>query len=249
MAQVVDELHAEESEPEEAAESSDELEQVSAEPEASAFPSEEQQGLLVREEITNDVASSTAEPPWPMTYGEQLIWEMTQRYKGRRYDRKRTEELARPRRCHATEDYSMVLPSPRPATSSQSAENASSNVSAMTPRRLEEMVERLSQPKKTRSDLQPALTSMSFMPYGEVVVLRAQTQERSRRTGFDLKSMVNRLSSPRARRDVSYVPPLHVRHPSGTRGRPVNFERLFAMAEPTRRLPPALLGSPRQVLR
>mmetsp|Transcript_70061 Transcript_70061/g.130964 ORF Transcript_70061/g.130964 Transcript_70061/m.130964 type:complete len:264 (+) Transcript_70061:94-885(+) len=223
MAQVVVDLHAEESEPEEAAESADVEE-------SNANPAEEQQADGLAE------ASSTAEPPWPMTYGEQLIWEMTQKYKGRRYDRKRTEELARPRRRHLTQDYAVLLQSPRPATSSQSGETTSQSVGVMTPRRLEEMVERLSKPKKTRSELEPTVESLSLMPYGEALVLRAKAQEKSKRAGFDLQSMVTRLSSPRARRDVSDVPPLHVPLPSETRGQPpVNFARLFAMAKPTRR--------------
>mmetsp|Transcript_38190 Transcript_38190/g.89606 ORF Transcript_38190/g.89606 Transcript_38190/m.89606 type:complete len:311 (-) Transcript_38190:128-1060(-) len=177
--------------------------------------------------------ASSEESAAPMTYGEQLIWEMTQRYKGRPYDRKRTEELARPRRPRVPEDLP-PLPTPR----SKSSQDTSASKALMTPDRLEQMVKRLASPRKIRTDPEPSTISLSQMPYGEALVQKAQMEERAKRIGFDLQSMVNRLASPRRRSetpDAAVPPQVSTIGSSRLAGAPVDFARLAAMAKPTRR--------------
>mmetsp|Transcript_1869 Transcript_1869/g.5485 ORF Transcript_1869/g.5485 Transcript_1869/m.5485 type:complete len:364 (-) Transcript_1869:150-1241(-) len=152
----------------------------------------------------------------------QLVLETYFGSKRRPYDRKRQDELARPRR---------VATPPSRANGSTSLEQPSTrtaSVDKVSREKVDSVVARLAQPKKTM---------LSARSPGDSIVAMVQDQERARRPQLDVDAIVLRLATPRrVRRDMEtpgerilsmYNTPAHPR--------PVNLDRIAAMAKPTRR--------------
>lgn len=182
----------------------------------------------------------------PISYGERLILETCMRSRSRPYDRQRQEELAQPRNRGGTAASWGVrdggsgdrTQSGGPAaTASSSYRGTSQDQSfayvararqeALNTEQVDDLVNRLSQPKRAKQ---------SARPPGEQIILRSQEKTKSK-GDIDISSIVSRLATPRAVRALSPTPGERVlmmwNRSDGLR-RP-DLQRINELAKATRR--------------
>lgn len=155
-------------------------------------------------------SSSEAEAEVPLSFGEQLVLETYLRFRGRRYDRQRQEELCQPRRIKPPADRW-----------------SSGRREALEKEQLEDLLKRLAGPKRGKAT-----------DSGELIALHSSKQELVQRRvqAKDVEATFARLSAPKTAR--GYDPTLGEKvclMYNQTSQRSVNLERLADMAQPKKR--------------
>mmetsp|Transcript_5230 Transcript_5230/g.14804 ORF Transcript_5230/g.14804 Transcript_5230/m.14804 type:complete len:451 (-) Transcript_5230:10-1362(-) len=200
-------------------------------------------------------------PLQSLCYGEQLIEEMNLRYKQRAIDRQRLEQLSMPRRAGANIrtwriprsaasegcDSDELFERRALRSSRREEQEEPRSKSAHAPRLQKEEVdalcERLAKPRRNVRQQASEVGLAALQPKygepkppalsaGELEVLKAKDQERSKVAGFDLNSMVERLSAPRV--PMPRAPSSGEEQMRESRGQ-VDFERIDALARPVKR--------------
>eukprot|EP00931_Biecheleriopsis_adriatica_P000369 TRINITY_DN100397_c0_g1_i1.p1 TRINITY_DN100397_c0_g1~~TRINITY_DN100397_c0_g1_i1.p1 ORF type:complete len:400 (+),score=62.83 TRINITY_DN100397_c0_g1_i1:70-1269(+) len=144
----------------------------------------------------------------PLCFGEQLVLETYMRFRGRRYDRKRQDELSRPRN---------VKQSPN----DQWGHTPGGRTNALEKDEVDQMLERLAKPRRQPMALEPP----------SLVLHSAKS------TAAHAGEVFRRLSSAKPHREFDPTPGEKVcmLYNAQQAGRSVNFDRLSAMAKPKRR--------------
>lgn len=115
----------------------------------------------------------------PLSYGEQLILEMTLRHKGKPFDRQRQAELATPRRRHNSDEEKF-------GASELLQDNRRLGV-----KETRAMLERLSKPRGASASLRPVTP-------GEALLLEKESRRSGRNRALDVAACIERLTAPRA---------------------------------------------------
>eukprot|EP00435_Cladocopium_sp_Y103_P065840 s123_g27.t2 len=155
-------------------------------------------------------SSSEAEAEVPLSFGEQLVLETYLRFRGRRYDRQRQEELCQPRRIKPPADRW-----------------SSGRREVLEKEQLEDLLKRLAGPKRGKAT-----------DSGELIALHSSKQEMVQRRvqAKDVEATFARLSAPKTARGYDPTPGEKVcLMYNQTSHRSVNLERLADMAQPKKR--------------
>lgn len=152
----------------------------------------------------------------------QLVLETYFGCKRRPYDRKRQDELAKPKRV-----ASASVP-PDGGVSLDQISSRSVLMDKESKDKQDSLIARLSQPKK-----QPPRGNSS----GECILAMVQHEERSKRANVDVDAMLQRLATPRRRQRQPPTPGERVLpcYNKSAQSRSVDLHRINAMAKPTRR--------------
>jgi len=160
----------------------------------------------------------------PLNFGEQLVLETYMRYKGRRYDRKRQDELSKPRRKRAQETWGAQ------AVQGNPAEPGGQSVAAMSREEVDKLVARLGKPKKK-----------VIAEQGNLVAMHSQQADvrkaKAAAAAADNDAVFKRLAAPKSSRPFDPTPGEKVcmMYQSARIRRPVNFERLADISKPKKR--------------
>ncbi|CAK8994309.1 unnamed protein product [Durusdinium trenchii] len=168
------------------------------------------QAFRMRMEYESSQASSE-EAEVPMSFGEQLVLETYLRFRGRRYDRQRQEELSQPRRIKPPADHW----------------TGGRGRKVLEKEQLDDMLKRLAEPKRGKAT-----------DSGELIALHSSKQEivKQRVQAKDVEATFARLSAPKTRKGYDPSPGEKVcLMYNQASGRNVNLERLADMAKPKKR--------------
>eukprot|EP00930_Biecheleria_cincta_P025412 TRINITY_DN18101_c0_g1_i2.p1 TRINITY_DN18101_c0_g1~~TRINITY_DN18101_c0_g1_i2.p1 ORF type:complete len:488 (-),score=92.47 TRINITY_DN18101_c0_g1_i2:119-1363(-) len=152
----------------------------------------------------------------PLCFGEQLVLETYMRNKGRRYDRKRQDELSQPRRPKGDSW----------ASGYQGGEPMDDRV--LDKQQLKNLVARLAKPKR----------HLSNEDAGQMVMLHSMRDEAlKRQSAADTAALIKRLAAPKASRAYDPTPGERIcmMYNRWKPTRAVNLERLADMAKPKKR--------------
>jgi len=160
----------------------------------------------------------------PLNFGEQLVLETYMRYKGRRYDRKRQDELSKPRRQKVQELWGMQAGQGSPD------QRLGQSVVSMNREEVDSLVARLTKPKKQKAN----------SDHGNMIAMHSQqadVRKAKAAATADNDAVFKRLAAPKSSRPFDPTPGEKVcmmYHSARTR-RPVNFERLADISKPKKR--------------
>jgi len=150
----------------------------------------------------------------PLYFGEQLVLETYMRNKGRRYDRKRQDELSQPRgRNHGALELEML-------------EN---NRTFLNQAQLKNLVSRLAKPKRFQNTDDAAVTMVTMNS------IHAEVSKAPNRANAEL--VFRRLAAPRSSRGYDLTPgeKICMMYNRWKPGRTVNLDHLADMAKPKKR--------------
>lgn len=173
---------------------------------------------------TNSFSETAIFDDLPLNYGECLVLETYLHCKRGHYDRKRQEELARPRQAKAVYDsWGIGLGQGESSSTADSTKTLNRS-------QVHDLVSRLTAPK----------TNKAALAAGENIALQASQKDISKerlKTAADVEETFRRLAAPKPPKlsEPSPGEKVCLMYNSFHPGRTVDFQRLYDMAKPKKR--------------